>query len=74
VEKPSNPWSAEPAPAAAPTEDSVSTKLGHIATKAGDYAAQKVLGDKDLNPVKLGDETVGRFDQTGGAMQAANAD
>lgn len=72
VQKPANPWSAEPAQATAPKDDSVSAKLGHIATKAGDYAAEKVLGDKDLNPVKLGEETVGRFDETNAAMRSAN--
>jgi hypothetical protein len=73
----SSPWSKN-APAAAsassPSADdgSITAKLGAVANSAGEYAAETFLGDKDLNPVKMGEETVGRFEQANGAMAAAN--
>lgn len=74
--KPSSPWSkgaaVQAAAPSAPADDSITGKLGEYATTAGEYAAEKVLGDKDLNPVKLGEDTVGRFDEANSAFAAAN--
>ena len=75
-QKPSSPWGkSAPVQAAARSSDddgSVTAKIGEYANTAGEYAAEKFLGDKDLNPVKMGEETVGRFDDTQNAMAAAN--
>jgi len=71
---PSNPWSKQ-APvtvSVAKQDDSFGGKLGDIAEKAGDYAAEKVLGDKDLNPVKLASGSTQRFENTASAMSKAN--
>jgi hypothetical protein len=75
--KPSSPWSkgAEIQASASPSSadnGSVTGKLGEYANTAGEYAAEKFLGDKDLNPVKMGEETVGRFEGVNGAMASAN--
>jgi hypothetical protein len=75
--KPSSPW-AKNAPVAAAASsssedsDSITGKLGDYANTAGEYAAEKFLGDKDLNPVKMGEETVGRFDDANSAFAKAN--
>ena len=75
--KPSSPWSkGAPVEAAAspssPDDGSVTGKLGAYANTAGEYAAEKFLGDKDLNPVKMGEDTVGRFDEANAAFAKAN--
>ena len=75
--KPSSPWSkgAQVQASASPSsgdEGGITGKLGEYANTAGEYAAEKFLGDKDLNPVKLGEDTVGRFDDVNGAMSKAN--
>jgi hypothetical protein len=73
---PSSPWAkGAPVQAAAPSsasDDSITGKLGEYASTAGEYAAEKVLGDKDLNPVKMGEDTVGRFDEANTALATAN--
>ena len=75
--KPSSPWSKGAAvqASASPssTDDgSVTGKLGEYANTAGEFSAEKFLGDKDLNPVKLGEDTVGRFDEANTAFAKAN--
>jgi hypothetical protein len=75
---PSSPWSknapvaAAPADTASGDDGSITGKLGSYANSAGEYAAEKFLGDKDLNPVKLGEDTVGRFDEANSAFAQAN--
>ena len=75
--KPSSPWGkgAEVQASTAPSiteEGGITSKLGEYANTAGEYAAEKFLGDKDLKPVKLGEDTVGRFYDVNGAMAKAN--
>ena len=74
--KPSSPWSKQAPVQVAETsksdEDSVTAKLGQVATAAGEVAAEQLLGDKDLNPVKLGGEAVDNFDNTNEAFAKAN--
>jgi len=74
--KPSSPWAkGAPVQAAAsstPADDSVTGKIGEYANTAGEYAAEKFLGDKDLNPVKMGEDTVGRFEDANTAFAKAN--
>lgn len=74
--KPSSPWAkgapAEAATSAGSKDDSFTAKLGDYANTAGEYAAEKVLGDKDLNPVKMGEDTVGRFEDANSAFAKAN--
>ncbi len=71
-----SPWSkSAPVQASASTasdDDSVTAKLGEVATAAGDYAAEKFLGDKNLNPVKLGSSTVENFETANEAFAKAN--
>ncbi len=75
-QKPSSPWAkSAPVQATPPSrddEDSVTAKLGEYAHSAGEYAAENFLGDKDLNPVQMGDETVGRFDNANSSFAKAN--
>jgi hypothetical protein len=75
--KPSSPWAKGAqvqAQAASSSADdgSISGKIGEYANVAGEYAAETFLGDKDLNPVKMGEETVGRFDEANSAFAKAN--
>jgi hypothetical protein len=74
---PSSPWAkqamaAQPASQPAADDDTITGKLGGYANAAGEYAAETFLGDKDLNPVKLGEDTVDRFGQANEAFAAAN--
>jgi len=70
----SSPWAKQEAPALAQKDDDTfSAKLGNVAEKAGDFAAEQVLGDKDLNPVKMGKDAVGNMSDTAGAMTKANS-
>ena len=75
-QKPSSPWAKNaPVQAAAPSSDddmSVTAKLGEYAHTAGEYAAENLLGDKDLNPVQMGEDTVGRFDDANSSFAKAN--
>lgn len=75
-DKPSSPWSKNaPVQAAAPSsadDDSITGKLGEYAETAGDYAAENLLGDKDLNPIRMGEESADRFDNANSAFAAAN--
>lgn len=76
----SSPWAKQaPSSSQAPAnqamagkDDTFTAKLGNIAEKAGDYAAEKVLGDKELNPVKMAGESTERFEQSADAMSQAN--
>lgn len=73
-EGPSSPW-AKSAPVQASSQtgkDSLTGKLGDYANTAGEYAAENILGDKDLNPVAMGQEAVGNFDKANGAFASAN--
>jgi hypothetical protein len=74
--KPSSPWAkgaqVEAATSSAAVDDSITGKLGQYANTAGEYAAEHVLGDKDLNPVKMGEDTVGRFEEANTAFAKAN--
>ena len=71
-----SPWSANaPVQTAASTaadDDSVTAKLREVANAAGEYAAEKFLGDKDLNTVKLGSSTVENFETANEAFAKAN--
>ena len=70
-----SPWAKQEAAALAnKSEDTFTDKLGNVAVKAGDFAAEQVLGDKDLNPVKLGKDAVNNMSDTADAMTKANAD
>jgi hypothetical protein len=73
---PSSPWSkGAPAQAAVSSHgesSGITGKLGEVANSAGEYAAETFLGDKDLNPVKMGEDTVGRFDEANSAFAQAN--
>ena len=71
---PVSPWAkGAPVQASAPKSDGgVVAKLGNVANAAGEYAAEAFLGDKDLNPVKLGKDAVGNFDKTNEAFAKAN--
>ena len=76
-DKPSSPWGKN-APVQASVssksdDGSVTEKLGEYANTAGEYAAENLLGDKDLNPVKMGEDTVGRFDDTNTAFAEARS-
>lgn len=74
--KPSSPWakgaSVQVATSSAAADDSITSKIGQYANAAGEYAAEKFLGDKDLNPVKMGEDTVGRFEDANAAFAKAN--
>jgi len=76
--KPSSPWAkgaqvqASATASSSADDGSVTGKLGEYANTAGEYAAEKFLGDKDLNPVKMGEDTVGRFDEANSAFAKAN--
>lgn len=75
--KPSSPWGksapVEAASSSSSADDgSITGKIGEYANTAGEYAAEKFLGDKDLNPVKMGEESVGRFDDANSAFSKAN--
>jgi len=72
---PASPWSKQaPVQASAPKpdEDSITGKLGNVANAAGEYAAETFLGDKNLNPVKLGEDAVGNFDKANESFAKAN--
>ena len=75
-ERPSNPWSsqepAQVAKAGKPQEDSITGRIGEVAAAAGDVAAEKLLGDKDLNPVKMGSDAADNFNTTNDAFSKAN--
>jgi len=67
-----SPWSKQAPVRQTAASDTFTGKLGTMAEKAGDYAAEEILGDKDLNPVKMAGESTDRFEQTAGAMSQAN--
>lgn len=68
-----SPWSKQaPVSQTAAKDETFTGKLGHIAVKAGDYAAEEILGDKDLNPIKMAGESTDQFEQTAGTMSQAN--
>jgi hypothetical protein len=76
--KPSSPWSSQqPSQVAATSsskdDDSLTAKIGQAATAAGDIAAEKLLGDKDLNPIKLGEEATDNFSGANDAFKKANS-
>lgn len=71
---PASPWSKQaPVAQVQPADDdSITAKLGEVANQAGEYAAENILGDKDLNPMALGDQAVGNFDDANSAFKKAN--
>lgn len=71
---PANPWSKQaPVAQAKPANDgSITAKLGEVANQASEYAAEKILGDRDPNPVAMGEQTVGNFDDANSAFTNAN--
>ncbi|MBM3594545.1 MAG: hypothetical protein FJX31_01830 [Alphaproteobacteria bacterium] len=73
----SSPWAkgaqvqAEAASSSA-DDDSISGKIGEYANVAGEYTSETSLSEKELNPVKMGEETFGRFDEANSAFVKAN--
>ncbi|MDG2005299.1 MAG: hypothetical protein P8J20_18405 [Novosphingobium sp.] len=74
--QPSSPWGksapVQAASASSSDEDSITAKLGEVAVAAGEVVAEQLLGDKDLNPVKLGGEAVDNFNGTNDAFAKAS--
>ena len=74
---PSSPWAKQESVPQATSQtvangETITGRVGGYANAAGEYAAEKFLSDKDLNPVKLGVDTAARFDQANETFEAAN--
>jgi hypothetical protein len=72
----SSPWGksapVQVAETKASDDDSFTAKLGEVAVQAGGVAAEQLLGDKELNPVKLGGGAVDNFDNASAAFAKDN--